>query len=78
MLKLMTTIRKTENQLALGRKEGLIGGPIHLGVGQEAIAGNYSGVIRDYGVRILDVNGDGLVDYLQCDTAGDAHHCQYY
>ncbi|VVH66257.1 Pyruvate dehydrogenase E1 component alpha subunit (EC [uncultured Gammaproteobacteria bacterium] len=38
MLKLMTTIRKTENQLALGRKEGLIGGPVHLGVGQEAIA----------------------------------------
>jgi TPP-dependent pyruvate/acetoin dehydrogenase alpha subunit len=35
MLKLMTTIRKTENQLALGRKEGLIGGPIHLGVGQD-------------------------------------------
>jgi pyruvate dehydrogenase E1 component alpha subunit len=34
----MTTIRKTENQLALGRKEGLIGGPVHLGVGQEAIA----------------------------------------
>ena len=38
MLKLMLTIRKTENQLALGRKNGLIGGPVHLGVGQEAIA----------------------------------------
>ena len=38
MLKLMIIIRKTENQLALGRKNGLIGGPVHLGVGQEAIA----------------------------------------
>ena len=38
MLKLMLQIRKTENQLALKRKEGLIGGPVHLGVGQEAIA----------------------------------------
>ena len=38
MLKLMITIRKTEDQLAFGRKEGLIGGPVHLGVGQEAIA----------------------------------------
>jgi hypothetical protein len=37
---------------------------------QTAIAGNYSGVVKDYGVRIVDVNGDGLVDYLQCDTAG--------
>ena len=37
---------------------------------QTAITGNYSGVARDYGVRIVDVNGDGLVDYLQCDTAG--------
>ncbi len=38
MLKLMLIIRKTEQQLALGRKNGLIGGPVHLGVGQEAIA----------------------------------------
>lgn len=38
MLKSMLFIRKTEQQLALGRKEGLIGGPVHLGVGQEAIA----------------------------------------
>jgi len=34
----MILIRKTEQQLALARKKGLIGGPIHLGVGQEAIA----------------------------------------
>jgi len=38
MLESMTTIRKTEQQLALGRKSGLIGGPVHLGAGQEAIA----------------------------------------
>ena len=38
MLKSMILIRKTEQQLALGRKGGLIGGPVHLGVGQEAIA----------------------------------------
>ena len=34
----MILIRKTEQQLALARKKGLIGGPVHLGVGQEAIA----------------------------------------
>tara|TARA_A100001011_G_scaffold241612_1_gene249643 strand:- start:49 stop:1086 length:1038 start_codon:yes stop_codon:yes gene_type:complete len=38
MLSTMLLIRKTEQQLALGRKDGLIGGPVHLGVGQEAIA----------------------------------------
>ena len=38
MLSMMLIIRKTEQQLALGRKEGLIGGPVHLSVGQEAIA----------------------------------------
>lgn len=38
MLKSMIIIRKTEQQLALARKEGLIGGPVHLGAGQEAIA----------------------------------------
>ena len=38
MFESMTTIRKTEQQLALGRKNGLIGGPVHLGAGQEAIA----------------------------------------
>jgi len=38
MLNAMLLIRKTEKQLALGRKNGIIGGPVHLGVGQEAIA----------------------------------------
>jgi TPP-dependent pyruvate/acetoin dehydrogenase alpha subunit len=38
MLRAMLLIRKTENQLALGKKNNLIGGPVHLGVGQEAIA----------------------------------------
>lgn len=38
MLNAMLIIRKTEQQLALGRKNGSIGGPVHLGVGQEAIA----------------------------------------
>ena len=38
MLKSMIIIRKTEQQLALARKEELIGGPVHLGAGQEAIA----------------------------------------
>tara|TARA_B100000780_G_scaffold84908_1_gene58183 strand:- start:1888 stop:2928 length:1041 start_codon:yes stop_codon:yes gene_type:complete len=38
MLKSMIIIRKTEQQLALARKDGLIGGPVHLGAGQEAIA----------------------------------------
>jgi TPP-dependent pyruvate/acetoin dehydrogenase alpha subunit len=37
MLKSMTLIRKAEQQLAWGRKNGLIGGPVHLGAGQEAI-----------------------------------------
>lgn len=38
ILKLMILIRKTEQQLAKGRKAGQIGGPVHLGAGQEAIA----------------------------------------
>ena len=38
ILHLMTLIRKTEQQLAFARKNVLIGGPVHLGVGQEAIA----------------------------------------
>jgi len=33
----MILIRKTENKLALEKKNGLIKGPVHLGVGQEAI-----------------------------------------
>ena len=38
MLETMIVIRKTEQQLAVARKNGLIGGPVHLGAGQEAIA----------------------------------------
>jgi len=38
MLSTMLLIRKTEQQLALERKSGIIGGPVHLGAGQEAIA----------------------------------------
>lgn len=37
-LESMSLIRKAEQQLALGRRDGLIGGPVHLGVGQEAVA----------------------------------------
>ena len=46
MLSAMLLIRKTEQQLALGRKNGLIGGPVHLGVGQEAIAVGVSQNLR--------------------------------
>ena len=37
-LKSMLIIRKTEHQLALSKKSGLINGPVHLSVGQEAIS----------------------------------------
>ena len=43
---LMITIRKTEQKLAEGRRDGLIGGPVHLGVGQEAIAVGVSQKLR--------------------------------
>ena len=46
ILSRMLLIRKTEQQLALGRKNGLIGGPVHLGVGQEAIAVGISQNLR--------------------------------
>ena len=38
MLNLMLIIRKTEQKLALERKNNFIRGPVHLGIGQEAIA----------------------------------------
>ncbi len=41
-LKKMIHIRKVEQRLALERKNNKIGGPIHLGVGQEAIAAGLS------------------------------------
>ena len=34
----MMLIRAVENRLARARRDGLIGGPVHLGVGQEAVA----------------------------------------
>jgi TPP-dependent pyruvate/acetoin dehydrogenase alpha subunit len=45
-LRTMAIIRKAEQQLASGRKEGLIGGPVHLSVGQEAIAVGVSSSLR--------------------------------
>jgi pyruvate dehydrogenase E1 component alpha subunit len=41
-LRNMVLIRTTEYKIAKGREEGLIGGPVHLGVGQEAIAAGLS------------------------------------
>lgn len=38
MLKMMLNIRAAEYKIADGRREGKIGGPVHLGIGQEAIA----------------------------------------
>lgn len=46
MLELMIIIRKTEQQLAEGRRNKLIGGPVHLGAGQEAIAVGISESLR--------------------------------
>jgi TPP-dependent pyruvate/acetoin dehydrogenase alpha subunit len=42
----MVLIRAAENRLAVGRRDGLIGGPVHLGVGQEAIAVGVSASLR--------------------------------
>jgi TPP-dependent pyruvate/acetoin dehydrogenase alpha subunit len=45
-LRRMLSIRMVEQHLAQMRKEGLIGGPVHLGVGQEAVAVGVSGCLR--------------------------------
>jgi TPP-dependent pyruvate/acetoin dehydrogenase alpha subunit len=45
-LRSMLTIRLVENKLAKARKEGLIGGPTHLGAGQEAVAVGISSRLR--------------------------------
>lgn len=42
ILKQMLLIRKAEFQIATGRRDGLIGGPVHLGVGQEGVASGVS------------------------------------
>ena len=46
ILSSMILIRKTEQQIAIGRKNGAIGGPVHLGAGQEAIAVGISQSLR--------------------------------
>ena len=45
-LKKMIRIRITEKKLALERKQGNIGGPVHLGVGQEAVAVGISSQLK--------------------------------
>lgn len=42
----MMLIRAVERRLAEARRDGLIGGPVHLGVGQEAVAVGVSSVLR--------------------------------
>ena len=42
----MVTIRVAERILAKAREEGLIGGPVHLGVGQEGVAVGVSALLR--------------------------------
>lgn len=42
----MLCIRMAERKIAAGRKEGVIGGPVHLGVGQEAVAVGVSAYLR--------------------------------
>lgn len=43
----MMLIRRVERQLAQARRDGLIGGPVHLGVGQEAVAVGMSSTLRE-------------------------------
>jgi TPP-dependent pyruvate/acetoin dehydrogenase alpha subunit len=45
-LAMMLRIRLAERCLADGRREGLIGGPVHLGVGQEAVAVGVAAELR--------------------------------
>jgi len=45
-LRSMVLIRAVERKLAAAKREGLIGGPVHLGVGQEAIAVGISRNLR--------------------------------
>lgn len=45
-LRKMLAIRMVEQHLAQMRKDGLIGGPVHLGVGQEAVAVGVSECLR--------------------------------
>ncbi|MBI5900177.1 MAG: thiamine pyrophosphate-dependent dehydrogenase E1 component subunit alpha [Rhodocyclales bacterium] len=43
----MLRIRLAERRLAEARRDGLVGGPVHLGVGQEAIAVGVSAALRN-------------------------------
>lgn len=45
-LRLMSLIRGVEQKLAECRRDGLIGGPVHLGSGQEAVAVGVSAVLQ--------------------------------
>ena len=42
----MILIRAVERRIAEARRDGLVGGPVHLGVGQEAVAVGMSSVLR--------------------------------
>lgn len=42
----MMLIRAVERRLAQARRDGLVGGPVHLGVGQEAVAVGMSSTLR--------------------------------
>ena len=46
-LSMMVRIRAAERKLADNRRDGVIGGPVHLGVGQEAIAAGVSVNLRN-------------------------------
>ena len=45
-LRMMLRIRLAERCLAEGRRDGMIGGPVHLGVGQEAVAVGVAAELR--------------------------------
>jgi TPP-dependent pyruvate/acetoin dehydrogenase alpha subunit len=45
-LRMLLRIRQAERCLAGGRRDGLIGGPVHLGVGQEAVAVGVAAELR--------------------------------
>ncbi|MGZ8189888.1 MAG: thiamine pyrophosphate-dependent dehydrogenase E1 component subunit alpha [Methylococcaceae bacterium] len=45
-LEMMLRIRQAERCLANGRRDGLIGGPVHLGAGQEAVATGVAAELR--------------------------------
>ena len=46
LVRRMVTIRLAEQKLAANKRDRIIGGPVHLGVGQEAIAVGVSSVLR--------------------------------